>query len=65
MKINADREVCVGAGMCALTAPELFDQDESDGRVTLLRDEPDPEQAEPAREAVDLCPAGALSLEDG
>lgn len=64
MKIKADREVCVGAGMCALTAADLFDQDDEDGRVVVLRAEPAAEQADAAREAVELCPSGALSVED-
>ena len=35
MRVRVDREVCVGAGMCALTEPEVFDQDPEDGRVVL------------------------------
>ena len=35
IKIAADRDVCIGAGMCVMTAPELFDQDD-DGIVVLL-----------------------------
>jgi ferredoxin len=64
MRIQADREVCVGAGMCALTAPELFDQDAEDGRVLLLAEQPSADLAEAAREAVAQCPSGALSLEE-
>ena len=63
MKIQADREVCIGAGMCVLTAGDLFDQSEDDGRVVLLRAEPAPEQEAAAREAVEVCPSGALSIE--
>lgn len=51
-----DRERCVGAGMCVLTAPEVFAQDEEDGRVRLL----DPESAE-IGDAVQLCPAAAIT----
>ncbi|ADD39885.1 ferredoxin [Stackebrandtia nassauensis] len=65
MKIKADREVCVGAGMCVLTAAELFDQDDDEGRVLVLQPEPHPDQVAAAREAVELCPSGALSLEEG
>ncbi|EME53077.1 ferredoxin [Amycolatopsis decaplanina] len=36
MRLEVDRERCVGAGMCVLTAPEVFGQDEEDGRVRLL-----------------------------
>ncbi|MCP2256474.1 ferredoxin [Streptoalloteichus tenebrarius] len=63
-EIRADREVCVGAGMCALTAPELFDQDDEDGRVVVLVTRPEAELRERAREAVRLCPSGALSLSE-
>ncbi|WP_410658907.1 ferredoxin [Amycolatopsis sp. lyj-112] len=56
MKLEVDRERCVGAGNCVLTAPEVFDQDEEDGRVRLL----DAEPAE-AGDAVQLCPAAAIT----
>ncbi|CAM4108235.1 (4Fe-4S)-binding protein [Nocardia ninae] len=59
MRITADRTVCVGAGLCALTAPAVFDQGDDDGLVEVL----DPAADDPAvREAVDLCPSGALAL---
>jgi len=64
MKIEADRERCIGAGMCALTAPEVFDQDAKDGRVVLRIERPGEEVVEAVREAVELCPSGALSLRD-
>jgi ferredoxin len=62
MKILVDRDVCVGAGMCTLTAPEVFDQDPDDGRVRLLVPGPPPEHQEAAREAAELCPSGAISV---
>ncbi|MFE3459633.1 ferredoxin [Nocardiopsis aegyptia] len=55
-----DRNVCAGAGLCALTAPEVFDQDEEDGLVRLLVPEPSPEEAESAEQAVRLCPSRAI-----
>ncbi len=58
MKIAADRNVCIGAGMCVVTAPDVFDQDD-DGLVVLLTEETDDPAA---REAVGLCPSGALRL---
>jgi ferredoxin len=64
MRIDADREVCCGSGMCALTAPDVFDQDEDDGRVVVIMPEPDADQEATAREAVELCPSGALSATD-
>lgn len=62
MVIKADRERCVGAGMCALTAPNVFDQNDEDGRVLLLVERPSPTDVQGVHEAVALCPSGALSL---
>ncbi|MFC7624893.1 ferredoxin [Microlunatus sp. GCM10028923] len=64
IKIIADRDVCVGSGNCAFTAPELFDQSEDDGTVLVIKDVPDPDQEEAAREAVSFCPSAALSLQE-
>ncbi|PZG21516.1 ferredoxin [Nonomuraea aridisoli] len=63
MKIKADTSVCIGAGMCALTAPEVFDQSEEDGTVVLLQESPPETLEDASRRAVTLCPSGALSLE--
>jgi ferredoxin len=63
LRIVADRDRCVGGGLCVLTSPALFDQSD-DGRVVLLRDRPGPGELDAARAAVDICPARALSLHD-
>ncbi|OBF53413.1 ferredoxin [Mycolicibacterium monacense] len=61
MRIEANRDVCISAGNCVMSAPEVFDQDD-DGIVVLLAD-PVPEiEHEHAREAVKLCPATALRV---
>ncbi|MEV0592704.1 ferredoxin [Nonomuraea cavernae] len=62
MKIKADTTVCIGAGMCVLTAPEVFDQSEDDGTVVLLQPSPPAGLQDAARRAVGLCPSGALSV---
>ena len=59
MKIEADRDVCIGAGMCVMTAEEVFDQDD-DGIVVVLEVEVPAEQAAAAVRAVASCPSGAL-----
>ncbi|MFF5205775.1 ferredoxin [Streptosporangium sp. NPDC000396] len=62
MKIKANTEVCIGAGMCVLTVPGVFDQSEDDGTVVVLESEPSASQEAAVRRAVQLCPSGALSV---
>lgn len=45
-----------------MTAPRLFDQDPDEGLVIVLSEDLDESQVGAAREAVDMCPSGALSL---
>ncbi|EIV92402.1 ferredoxin [Frankia sp. QA3] len=62
MRIVAERDRCIGAGNCVMTAPEVFDQGE-DGLVAPLVDEADPvapASVDAARRAVARCPATAL-----
>lgn len=59
-----DRERCCSAGQCVGAAPEVFEQDEEEGRVTLLVPEPDVRYADEVRFAADLCPSGAITLVD-
>ena len=64
VRVRADRNVCIGAGLCVLSAGDVFDQDD-DGLVVLLQERlTDPEAIRAAREAVANCPSGALSVED-
>ncbi|MFV8130434.1 ferredoxin [Streptomyces syringium] len=62
MQIRIDRERCLGAGMCALTAPEVFDQDTEGGRVLLLDTDPPPARSLAIRRAAYACPSGAITV---
>ncbi|MEU4410025.1 ferredoxin [Streptosporangium sp. NPDC023963] len=64
MKVTTDVARCIGAGMCVLTAPEVFDQSEDEGTVVLLDETPPPELHAAARRAGHLCPSGAISVSD-
>ncbi|RAY11358.1 ferredoxin [Actinomadura craniellae] len=62
MRVRIDPERCRGAGQCAFTAPEVFDQDEDTGLVVLLLAEP-PDTARPAVErAAAACPNRVIDL---
>ncbi|MER5949787.1 ferredoxin [Streptomyces sp. NPDC001904] len=62
VRVDIDKERCVGAGMCALTAPDVFTQDDDGlsevlpGRATAAGEHP------LLKEAVRACPVSAVSL---
>ncbi|MER7956492.1 ferredoxin [Streptomyces sp. NPDC096030] len=62
-RLSVDRGRCIGAGMCAMTAPEVFDQDD-DGLVLLLDPEPPAADRAAARMAAGVCPSGAITLHE-
>ncbi|MFF4808777.1 ferredoxin [Micromonospora chersina] len=62
VRVEVDRDRCCGAGNCVVTAPEVFDQDDEDGLVLLRRSAPPAEALDRVRLAVELCPAGAISV---
>ncbi|MFF2196370.1 ferredoxin [Streptomyces sp. NPDC058157] len=61
-RLDVDRARCIGAGMCAMTAPGVFDQDPDDGLVVLLRTAPDAALLAAARMAAGVCPSGAITV---
>ncbi|WP_328491549.1 ferredoxin [Streptomyces sp. NBC_00414] len=58
--IEIDRDVCIGAGQCALTAPGVFTQDD-DGFSTLLPGREDG-GGPLVREAARACPVSAITV---
>jgi ferredoxin len=64
MRVTVDETKCCGAGTCVLLAPDVFDQRDEDGIVVLLDENPPEELHTIVREAVDMCPAGAIGLSE-
>lgn len=69
MHLEVDLQMCQGHGKCYMTAPALFEADESDdwGRPRVLQPEIDPschEAVKAAKEAVSGCPEEAITLTD-
>ena len=61
MGIDVKRDACVGAGQCALVAPDVFDQDDN-GIVMVLQTDPDGADLIAATKAERLCPARAITV---
>jgi ferredoxin len=64
MKVSVEADKCVAAGHCVLTAADVFDQNEDDGVVIVLDDEPGPQHHDAVRQAAQLCPAAAIRLSE-
>jgi ferredoxin len=63
MRIATDHSKCTGNGLCAGTAPTVFDVSD-DGYVEVLQDVPDAEFAVQVRRAAINCPTRAITLLD-
>lgn len=61
MDAQIDAEACIGSAMCRLTAPSLFVEGVG-GKSTVAQDGSEPTEA--ILEAVDLCPAGAITVRE-
>ncbi|MFK0025040.1 ferredoxin [Streptomyces sp. NPDC090798] len=64
MKVIVDQNKCVASGQCVLATPEVFDQREEDGIVVLLKKTPPEHLVDDVRQAVVLCPAQAIWVEE-
>ena len=62
MKVTVDQHKCVSAGLCVVSAPEVFDQRDEDGVVVLLSESPSAELASGLNDAEMLCPARAIHI---
>ncbi|MFG2356449.1 ferredoxin [Streptomyces sp. NPDC048521] len=63
MHIDINKDVCIGAGQCALAAPRVFTQDD-DGYSTLLPGREDGADDPMVREAARACPVSAITVSE-
>lgn len=62
MNVRVDRDVCTGHGMCFMTAPEVFEDDE-DGYGRARNDGVvDPGHEDEARSGAASCPERAVDF---
>ena len=63
MKLSVDRKTCLRSGQCTYLHPKLFKEGEDGYPIVLLEDVPDDLKQE-AEDAADICPSGAILIED-
>lgn len=63
MKVTVNFDVCASTGACVQVAPEVFEL-RNDGYLHIVTPQPRPELYDAVQEAADLCPTGAILLED-
>ena len=65
LRVEVDRDLCQGHGVCESEAPEVFEVGTFDGRdnqVVVLAEEPGEDQRAGVELAVRYCPTHALRL---
>jgi ferredoxin len=63
IRIEVDRQRCVGSGTCEALAPGVFEVDD-DGVLVLRRERPAEDELGDVRDAVRACPTRALAVAD-
>lgn len=64
MKVKIDYEKCYKSGECYYNHPELFRMGEEGYPVVLVDEIDDEALRKHAEEAIEVCPAVAITLED-
>ncbi|MDT5032381.1 MAG: ferredoxin [Mycobacterium sp.] len=59
MHISLERDRCIGAGQCVLSAPDVFDQTD-DGLVVLLTSDVTETEVDAVEQAGRHCPSGTI-----
>jgi ferredoxin len=63
VRVIVDFDVCASTGACMQVAPEVFEV-RADGYLYILQEEPGEELRDKVTQAADLCPTGAITIED-
>lgn len=64
MKVSIDRNTCTGHGMCYMSAPDVFIDDEQGYGQVIGGLAVADELAESARRGANSCPERAITVED-
>ena len=64
MRITVDKSRCIGAGLCALRLPTVFEQDADEGLVELLDASGGQHSYDEVSQAEYECPSQAIAVTD-
>ncbi len=64
MPLTVNRKKCLKSGQCTYMHSDLFREGEGGWPVILVPDPTDERQRADAEDAIDLCPASAISWEE-
>lgn len=62
-KVVVDRAICLKAGQCYYLQPGVFRAD-SQGWPEIVVEHLEGDELEAAEDAVEICPSGAITVED-
>jgi ferredoxin len=62
MRVEVHEDRCIGSGVCALVAADVFDQRDDDGVVVLLDEHPAAQHHDSVHEAATRCPASVIEI---
>ncbi len=54
-------DACIGCGICATIAPDIFIMDQETGK-SVLKEDADLSDTEKLQEAADACPVAAIEI---
>jgi ferredoxin len=63
MRVVVDYDVCASTGSCMQVCPEVFEV-RADGYLYILLEEPPESLRDKVVQAADMCPTGAITIED-
>lgn len=63
MKVNVDKDTCIGCGMCPSICPDVFEMDDDEGKAKVIVSEVPDGKDDEAQDAADSCPVNAISVD--
>lgn len=63
MKINVNKDACIGCGACAAICDDVFEIDDEGLSVAKVDEVEDDELKQAVQDSADSCPTGAIELD--